>query len=192
MTSQWPDNCDAVTWIMISNSLDIDFIYGDIHGRSCKKAIYSKHHHCPYGYSMTVYRSYQNKVARSGPFYLYRLTFANLMHSFDDSIRVDFNSLCFGKVSILLKLIFIQSHTSMINCFYISIFKIISYATCWIILDTRTDGSFTYSIVNYITVFAPTIDTNGYLVSSVANHIRSFLSGHQTKNIKIQNLLTKK
>ena len=22
---------------MISNSLDIDFIYGDIHGRSCKK-----------------------------------------------------------------------------------------------------------------------------------------------------------
>ena len=37
MTSQWPDYCDAITWIMISNSLDIDFIHGDIHGRSCKK-----------------------------------------------------------------------------------------------------------------------------------------------------------
>ena len=37
MTSQWPDNCDAITWIVISNSLDIDFIHGDIHDRSCKK-----------------------------------------------------------------------------------------------------------------------------------------------------------
>ena len=37
MTSQWPDNCDAITWIVLSNSLDIDFIHGDIHGRSCKK-----------------------------------------------------------------------------------------------------------------------------------------------------------
>ena len=37
MTSQWPDNCDAITWIVISNSLDIDFIHGDIHVRSCKK-----------------------------------------------------------------------------------------------------------------------------------------------------------
>ena len=36
MMSQWPDNCDAVTWKVISNSLDIDFIYGDIHGRTCK------------------------------------------------------------------------------------------------------------------------------------------------------------
>ena len=36
MTSQWPDNCDANTWQVISNSLDIDFIHGDIHGRSCK------------------------------------------------------------------------------------------------------------------------------------------------------------
>ena len=34
---QWPDNCDAITWIVISNSLDIGFIHGDIHGRSCKK-----------------------------------------------------------------------------------------------------------------------------------------------------------
>ena len=41
MTSQWPDNCDAITWIMISNSLDIDFIHGDIHGRSCKKSLHS-------------------------------------------------------------------------------------------------------------------------------------------------------
>ena len=37
MTSQWPDNCDAITWIVISYSLDIDFIHGDMHGRSCKK-----------------------------------------------------------------------------------------------------------------------------------------------------------
>ena len=41
MTSQWLDNCDAITWIVISNSLDIDFIHGDIHGRSCKKVISS-------------------------------------------------------------------------------------------------------------------------------------------------------
>ena len=37
MTSQWPDSCDAITWIMISNSLGIDFIHGYIYGRSCKK-----------------------------------------------------------------------------------------------------------------------------------------------------------
>ena len=37
MKSQWPDNRDTITWIMISNSLHIDFIYGDIQGRSCKK-----------------------------------------------------------------------------------------------------------------------------------------------------------
>ena len=36
MTSQWPDNCDANTWQVISNSLHIDFIHDDIHGRSCK------------------------------------------------------------------------------------------------------------------------------------------------------------
>ena len=36
ITSQWPDNCDASTWQVISNSLDIDFIHSDIHGRSCK------------------------------------------------------------------------------------------------------------------------------------------------------------
>ena len=41
MASQWPDNCDANTWQVISNSLDIDFIHGDIHGRSCKKMVYS-------------------------------------------------------------------------------------------------------------------------------------------------------
>ena len=44
MTSQWPDNCDAITWIMISNSLDIDFVHGDIHGRSCKKLLYQGPH----------------------------------------------------------------------------------------------------------------------------------------------------
>ena len=35
MTSQWPVNCDASMWQVISNLLDIDFIHGDIHGRSC-------------------------------------------------------------------------------------------------------------------------------------------------------------
>ena len=39
MTSQWPDNYDAITWIVISNLLDIDFILGNIHGWSCKKPI---------------------------------------------------------------------------------------------------------------------------------------------------------
>ena len=37
MTSQWPNNCDAIMWIAISNSLDIDFINGDIHDRTGKK-----------------------------------------------------------------------------------------------------------------------------------------------------------
>ena len=36
MMSQRPDDCDAITWIVISNSLDIDVIHGDIHDRSCK------------------------------------------------------------------------------------------------------------------------------------------------------------
>ena len=37
MTSQWLDNCDAITWIVISNSLDIDYIHGDTHDRVYKK-----------------------------------------------------------------------------------------------------------------------------------------------------------
>ena len=37
MMSQWPDNCDTITWIVISNLVDIDFIHGNIHGQSCKK-----------------------------------------------------------------------------------------------------------------------------------------------------------
>ena len=41
MTSQWPDNCDEITWIMISNSLDINFIHVDIYSRSCKKFHFS-------------------------------------------------------------------------------------------------------------------------------------------------------
>ena len=40
MTSQWPDNCDASTWKVISDSLDIDFIHANIHGRSCKKKLF--------------------------------------------------------------------------------------------------------------------------------------------------------
>ena len=37
ITSQWPHNCDASTWNIISNSLDTDFVYCDIHGRPFKK-----------------------------------------------------------------------------------------------------------------------------------------------------------
>ena len=37
ITSQWPHNYVMITWSVISNSWDIDFIHGDIHGRSCKK-----------------------------------------------------------------------------------------------------------------------------------------------------------
>ena len=40
MTSQWPDNCDAITWKMISKSWDSDFIHSDIHGQSCKNSKY--------------------------------------------------------------------------------------------------------------------------------------------------------
>ena len=42
MTSQWPDNCDANTWQVISNSLDIDFIHGGIHELSCKKYMHQQ------------------------------------------------------------------------------------------------------------------------------------------------------
>ena len=41
MISQWPDNCDAITWMVISNTLDITFIHSDIQGRSCKDMRYS-------------------------------------------------------------------------------------------------------------------------------------------------------
>ena len=36
MTSQLPEYCDANTWRVISNSLDINFIPGDIHGQSSR------------------------------------------------------------------------------------------------------------------------------------------------------------
>ena len=31
MRSQWPDNCDAIMWTVISNSSDINFVHSDIH-----------------------------------------------------------------------------------------------------------------------------------------------------------------
>ena len=41
MTSQWPDNRGKwKKWKVILNSLDIDFIQGDSHGRSCKKCFH--------------------------------------------------------------------------------------------------------------------------------------------------------
>ena len=47
VTSQWPDNCDAITWIMISNSLDIVlftaiFTAGCVRKRDCNHL----HHQC--------------------------------------------------------------------------------------------------------------------------------------------------
>ena len=56
MTSQWPDNCDAITWIVISNSLGVDFIHGDIHGRSCKKKQFNVFDsHQPRGYAFLIW-----------------------------------------------------------------------------------------------------------------------------------------
>ena len=46
MTSQWPGNCDTNTWQVISNSLDIDFIHSDIHGRSSKKLHFTPWSQC--------------------------------------------------------------------------------------------------------------------------------------------------
>ena len=40
MMSQWPDNYDVITWIVLSNLLDIDFIHVYFHSRSCKKMNY--------------------------------------------------------------------------------------------------------------------------------------------------------
>ena len=40
MTSQRLDNCDVITWIMVSRLLDINFIQGDIHSLSCKRCAF--------------------------------------------------------------------------------------------------------------------------------------------------------
>ena len=58
MTSLWHDhNCDMITWTVISKSLDIDFIHGDIHGRSSKNDAYM--HHSPV---MSQYTKHYNDV----------------------------------------------------------------------------------------------------------------------------------
>ena len=36
----WLGNCDASTWKVTSNPLDIGFVHGDIHGWSCKHNVY--------------------------------------------------------------------------------------------------------------------------------------------------------
>ena len=59
MKSQWPDYCDAMTWILISNSLVINFIHGDIHDRSCKK--YTFHLH-PYLKISSAHTGQRNRV----------------------------------------------------------------------------------------------------------------------------------
>ena len=54
ITSQWPNNCDTLTWIVISNSLDVDFIHGDINSRSCTKNLSYKIATCSF------YNQYKN------------------------------------------------------------------------------------------------------------------------------------
>ena len=44
MTSQRQDNCYAITWTVISNSLDIDIIHDDLHGRSCLNVCLARCH----------------------------------------------------------------------------------------------------------------------------------------------------
>ena len=46
VTSQWPEYYDTISCIMISNSLDIDFINGDIHSWSCNNKRKYKSHRC--------------------------------------------------------------------------------------------------------------------------------------------------
>ena len=57
MTSQWPDNCDTIMWIVISNSLDIDCIHGDIHGLLCKKNGYKSDWGERYSFHIPIYCS---------------------------------------------------------------------------------------------------------------------------------------
>ena len=66
MTSKWPDNFDAITWIVISNSLDIGLINGDIHGRSYKKKKHPRRY-CS-SYKTTEIRTFCNlHVRRPSP-----------------------------------------------------------------------------------------------------------------------------
>ena len=58
MTSQWPDNCDAIIWKVISNLLNIDFIHDDIHSQSCKKVDYLN----GWGMSLTYIKGIKNKL----------------------------------------------------------------------------------------------------------------------------------
>ena len=72
MTTQWPDNWDAITWIGISNSLDNDFMQGDIHGRSCKNIdkciiilLYQQGDPCTNS-KLTIHPNNKSNPARSG------------------------------------------------------------------------------------------------------------------------------
>ena len=60
MTSQWPDNCDTITWIVISNSLDIDFIHRDIHGRSYKNVVFQYFTQQPKRYALNYWLHYRH------------------------------------------------------------------------------------------------------------------------------------
>ena len=68
MTSQWPDSCDAITWVLISNSSDIDFVHGNIRGRLRKKPLISH---------KTVNLVVLNLFFKKHGIYLHMLSFLN-------------------------------------------------------------------------------------------------------------------
>ena len=74
MMSQWPDHCDEITWEVISNSLDIDFIHGDIHGQSRKNKDL---------YMMCAKESYIGSACRCVSFYLNMQTCTQHTFAFD-------------------------------------------------------------------------------------------------------------
>ena len=88
MTSQWPDNCDAITGKMIFNSLDIDFIHGDIHDRSCNFIFIHK-----------LYLFFSKILFYSLP--IMALTHCGLVTQYMASLTGDIIGLCNGQSSVL-------------------------------------------------------------------------------------------
>ena len=89
MMSQWPDNCDRITWIMIFNSLDIDFIHGVVHGRSCQNSGYLiTHHHQSLGITTTWSKQLLLLIIQKGISCKMILFFARLLSlNHDDVIK---------------------------------------------------------------------------------------------------------
>ena len=53
MASQWPDKCDASTWKLKSNSLNIIFIHSDMYGHVAIRRV--RNHVTPEGRAMTTF-----------------------------------------------------------------------------------------------------------------------------------------